>query len=335
MSIAWIAVTITFLVGMIGFATDAGMLFVTRARLQNTVDASVLAAAQELPATGGATTTYVTSVACDYVARNAVTGMRGTPGSAACGGKADVTFPASTQVRVTAYRTVQPTFGRLIGFRTVNVGATASAQIGSLGAACVFPFFLTIGQLSNPSFFAPVVFSNANTSGGAIDVGGGASGIRDAMVSRSCSSQSAVNNAVTTKPGALDQFKAGWETISTSAASSACPDHRLPTYLVAQPDGRQELSTSVTLANCPRLVIVPVLQNGNYSSGGVSFPILGYIPFYFSRICGSTSCTYAETGSTTLSRNDFWGYFVRIDVTADKYTSYDDRFGTRVVALGQ
>jgi hypothetical protein len=337
MNIAFFAIAISVLIGFAGLSADTGMIWITRARLQSSADAAVLAAAQELPAPDSATQSAVRTVACDYATtRNAVPGMVGNTGT--CGGKADVTFPTSSngsngnKVQVKVYRTVQPVFGQVIGFGPTVVWAQATARIGSLASTCVFPFFVTANQVSNPSFFAPIKFTNANAAGAAIDVGGGANGVRDAMTRRTCSDASTVSvgGSVSTKPGALDQFKDGWDQITTNAATSSCPDKHVTTYLTHDAAGRYELSPTITFATCPRLVIVPILENGDYKGGNKSGKVIGFIPFYFALKCNSNSCNDPDVGA--LSKNDFWGYFVRLDVSGLKFTDYNG-YGTQIVSL--
>jgi hypothetical protein len=335
MSLVFFAIAITVLLGCAGYATDTGMIWVTRSRLQNSVDAAVLAAAQELPATDAASTTGARSVACDFATvRNAVPGMFGTTGS--CGGGADVTFSeGGNAIEVTAFRTVQPIFGQIIGFQPVQVWARAKARIGSLAGTCVFPFFLTQNQVdSSLNFFNPIKFTDANTAGAAIDVGSGASAVRAAMTARTCddSAKIAIGQTVSTKPGALDQFKDGWDQIATAASTSACPSKHVTSYVTQDAGGRYELSPTVTFATCPRLVIVPVLENGNYSGGNKSGKVVGFVPFYFALKCNSSTCNDPDVG--TMTKSDFWGYYVRLDLSSLKYTTYSGS-GTQIVSLAE
>jgi hypothetical protein len=331
-NIAFFAVAMTVLIGFTGLAADTGMIWITRARLQNSADAAVLAAAQELPATDATTKAGATNVACNFATvKNAVPGMFGKIGDDGCG-NADVTFPTNA-IRVKAYRTVQPVFGQVVGFGPVEVWAQATARIGSLAGTCVFPFFVTANSVTNPSFFAPITFTNANTAGAAIDVGSGAHDVRDAMTRRTCSDAATVSVGATvnTKPGALDQFKDGWDQITANAATSACPDKHVTTYLTQDAAGRYELSPTITFATCPRLVIIPVLENGDYKGGNKSGHVIGFIPFYFALKCNSNTCDDPDVGA--LTKNDFWGYFVRLDLGGLKYTDYQSKFGTQIVSL--
>jgi hypothetical protein len=235
--IIFVALAIAVLIGFVGVSTDTGMIWITRARLQNSVDAAALAAAQELPAPDAAAEVAPRDVACEYATEhNAVAGMFGE--TSTCSDKADVTFPeeeGGNAIRVRAYRTVQPIFGRVLGFEETVVWAQATARVGSLGVSCLFPFFITENVITdNPEFYAPVTFTNANFNrdgdddGGTIDVGHGANGVRDAMLNTTCTDDATsfvgtVGDDADTKPGAFDQFKAAWDEITERAATSACP----------------------------------------------------------------------------------------------------------------
>jgi hypothetical protein len=342
--IIFVALAITVLIGFAGLSTDTGMIWITRSRLQNSVDAAALAAAQELPASDGAAEAAARDVACEYATEhNAVTGMFGE--TSTCSDQADVTFPeedGGNAIRVKAYRTVQPIFGQVLGFEETVVWAQATARVGSLGAACLFPFFITQQVLdANDDFYAPVVFRKSNfekagnDDGGVLDVSHGASGIRDAMLDPKCTDPddsntigAAVGDVVDTKPGDFAQFKAAWDEIADDAVApgSTCPDKHVSTYL----DG-EELDPTLTLASCSRLVVIPVLENGDYSGGNSSGEIVRFIPFYFALRCNSNTCNDPDVGP--LAKHDVWGYFVRLDVAGLGYIEYDPNSGTRMVAL--
>ena len=344
--IIFVALAITVLIGFAGLSTDTGMIWITRARLQNSVDAAALAAAQELPAPDPAGEVAPRDVACEYATEhNAVTGMFGE--TSTCSDEADVTFEdGGSTIRVKAYREVQPIFGQVLGFEETVVWAQAKATVGSLGAACLFPFFITEQVLTdNPDFYAPVAFrqdnfdKDGNDDGGTINLGGGGGGadeVRDAMLETTCAGEDAttvvgtVGDDVDTKPGDFAQFKAAWDEIADRAATSACPDPHVSTYLTLI-DGEYVLDPAITLATCPRIAIIPVLENGDYGGGNASGEIVGFIPFYFALKCGSNTCNDPDAGA--LTKHDFWGYFVRLDATGLGWTEYDPTFGITIVAL--
>ena len=106
------------------------------------------------------------------------------------------------------------------------------------------------------------------------------------------------------------------------------------TYLTPDGNGGYELDPAVTFATCARLIILPVLENGDYSGGTTSGTVVGFIPFYLALWCNSSHCTHPVSGDPEgLERHDFWGYFVRLDLTSLTYSDYRPEFGTQVVAL--
>jgi hypothetical protein len=327
-----LALAMTMLLGFVGYATDTGMIWVTRTQLQHSVDAAALAAAQELPSSTAAQT-----VACEYIELNAVTGMTGTE----CGAKADVTSPTAHEVKVTTSRTVAPIFGQLIGMTAVEVVASATARIGSLGSTCVFPLFLTTDQVTNsPEFFVPVKFAPANT---AIDVDNGSQAVREAMEDLECdedggdatSFTAGVGSSVDIKPGSATQFEGGWEAIADQATSagSSCPNQDVSTYVTTDAAGEPQLDPTLTTENCPRLILVPVLPPGNYG-GNSSGVIEGFIAFYFAEVCSNNQGCPMPNGGTVLN-HQAWGYFVQIDVTSATFTDYDPESGTKIVSLAE
>lgn len=338
MNIAFFAVALTVLIGFAGLATDSGLVWIYRAELQHSVDAGALAAAQDLPAADVAE-----PVACDFATvRNAVPEMNGT--TATCSGLADVAFPEldDTAVRVTAYRTVQPIFGQILGFPSVDVSASATARIGSLSSTCLFPFFISKETFDDTTLFNQIIFSDTTSTGDAIDVasGSGPNGVRGAMEPGACDADppksvvGEVDQGIETKPGDLTQFRQGWDSIADSAIgpSSSCPNVDVSSYLTLNAAGEQELVPGVTPATCPRLIIIPVVQMTASKAG----TIVGFVPFYFSRNCnpdnGST-CDDANVGP--LEKGDFWGYIVRLELVGLDYTNYQPEFGTKIVALAE
>lgn len=343
MNITFFAIAITVLLGFAGYATDTGMIWVTRARLQNSVDAGVLAAAQELPDSSGAGV-----VACEFATvKNAVRGMTGKTGS--CSGKADVTFEdANTKIKVIAFRTVDPIFGRILAFPSVSVSAQATAKIGSLGSACIFPFFIAMPEVTGKApFVDPVIFTDdsATTAGGAMRVNNGSNGtgadaVKAAVVTDDQCTDSIVREVNGTvpsgKPGDLNQFvgppgTAEIDPLAQQAASS-CPGD-FTSYRTEVSPGQYAWTPGFVPADCPRIVLMPVAQNRSYGSSD-TITIDGFVPFYIARVCApssGSSCTDPVIGA--MDKGDFWGYIVRLDLTSDTYTTYDPKFGTKVVAL--
>jgi Flp pilus assembly protein TadG len=110
--------------GAVAMSIDVGQIVVARRNLQNSADAAVLAAAQELPSTSAAS-----PMALDYADRNANASseLLGDPGVQV---EFSSTYAANDSVRVTITREVQYTFARVLGLQSTTVSATAVARVG-------------------------------------------------------------------------------------------------------------------------------------------------------------------------------------------------------------
>ena len=238
--IIFVAVAMTVLVGFAGLSTDTGMIWITRARLQNSVDAAVLAAAQELPApTRRRKWPPETSPASTQPSTMPCPGCSGR--STTCSGEADVTFEDGRQRHPGQSLPYGPAHlrpgPRLRAGRGLGPGKGDSRQ--PRGRMPLPVLHYRAGAHANPDFYAPVAFNNANfdkdgnDDGGTIDVGQGGGKRRSRRyaghnVHRRRSRTTvvgAVGDVVDTKPGAFDQFKAGWDAYrrQAAAADSACP----------------------------------------------------------------------------------------------------------------
>lgn len=127
--IVLIALGMTVLLGMSALVVDVGLAYAQKAKLQNAIDASSLAAAQELPNTGSAIT-----VANQYIELN---GFSPTD--------IDITFSdGNDTINITGTKTVNYTFAKVLGFNSGKVGASGSATKKSAGK--VFDYALFSGS---------------------------------------------------------------------------------------------------------------------------------------------------------------------------------------------
>jgi Flp pilus assembly protein TadG len=341
------------LIGFAALATDTGFIWMNRRSLQNSVDAAALAGVQHLPNE----TTDAIAKGCEYATvKNAVSGMVGKLGT--CSSKTDIeikqTYVANDTIVATAYKTINPIFGLAVGFASVEINATATAIVGSLGSSCPFPIFQTPEMLpgggpTSMSFYtltAMHVAGSDNQQGNflTVDVGNGANAVLDAMVNGGCGTP--IGPTAGTEPGGkigkvVDGFQ--WRincanggappggTPACPAGPSACPSSDISPYLIATPGGQIELSPSVTRQNCTRLVLIPIFPGPftNYN-GKTTVTIQGFAIYYIAGVCGSATCTHPTLGA--LKKGDSWGYYVRMATQADQYTAYNG-FGTKVFAL--
>ena len=351
------------LIGFAALATDTGFIWMNRRSLQNSVDAAALAGVQHLPND----TADAVAKGCEYATvKNAVSGMVGKLGT--CSSKTDIeikqTYVANDTIVATAYKTINPIFGIAVGFASVEINATATAVVGSLGSSCPFPIFQTPERLpggspTNLQFYTLTsmkLSANSDTNNGSnanyllVDVGGGANGVRNAMWNSGCSTP--ISSATAdTKTGnnlgpVIDGFD--WRLYCASGAGTkpnnspacpgptSCPSPDISNYLVVI-GGQYELSSSVTRENCTRLVLVPIFPGPFpgplYESGKATVTIQGFAIFYIAGQCtanGPSGCSHPTLG--TLRKGDAWGYYVRMATLADQYTSYNG-LGTKVFAL--
>lgn len=109
-----LTVGLTFFLGLAALVVDAGLLFASRARLQNVADAAALAGAQELPKSYG----QAEQVARAYAQENG-----------ALPAEIEVeTDPVLNTVKVTVRRQSSLFLARLLGFELADVQAAAMAQ---------------------------------------------------------------------------------------------------------------------------------------------------------------------------------------------------------------
>jgi hypothetical protein len=362
-ALVYVTVMILTLLAFVAIATDTGMIWLSRRYLQNAADSAALAGAQQLPDdTAGAE-----EIACAYgtTDENYVDVMFGKSGD--CASRADVTigtkYVPNDTITVTTYRTVTPLFGQIIGFDDVEVWAKATAVLGSIAAACPFPIFQAPEMLPTAAnneidFYTLVAMhlSGADNQQGnflTIDVGSGANAVLDAMVNNTCGTP--ITETVDTEPGGkigkvVDGFQwrvhcatgsgtkpGGTPACPAGMPPSACPNPELSlsTYLVTSPSGAIELSPTITRDNCPRLVVLPILQGPfDAINGREDMTLLGFALYYIAGVCPPTgndqTCTHPTLGE--LQKGDSWGYFVRMTGTSSDYSAYNG-FGTKVVAL--
>jgi hypothetical protein len=348
-----VALLIMVLIGFVALATDTGLVWMNRRSLQNAVDAAALAGVQHLPDDVG----MATAKACEYSTdKNAVPSMFGKLGT--CDTESDVeittTYYPNDTITVTAYKQVNPIFGMAVGFLGIEVSATATAIVGSIGAQCPFPIFQTPemlpgGSPDNMQFYTLTAMHLAgsdNQQGNflTVDVGNGADAVLEAMVNNDCGAS--IGPTADTEPGGkigkvVDGFE--WRIACASGGSppgatpecptspSACPSADITPYLVVSDNGQVNLSPAVTRDNCTRLVLLPIFPGpfADYN-GKVTVNILGFAVYYIAGVCSSPTCTHDSLGE--LQKGDSWGYYVRMAGQEDYYTGYNG-MGTKLFVL--
>jgi Flp pilus assembly protein TadG len=132
--VVFMAVTMTVLVGFVGFATDVGSWYLEQRHLQSVVDSAALAGAQALPDNSA----RASALAQDYAKANG-----GTVSAVTFSGNG-----GADTINVTAARPAPGFFSRVMGIDSVTVRAKAAARtIVPVAAQNVSP--ITIGA-DNP-----------------------------------------------------------------------------------------------------------------------------------------------------------------------------------------
>jgi Flp pilus assembly protein TadG len=318
-----VSIMIMVLIGFVAIATDTGFIWMNRRSLQNAADAGALAGVQQLPEDAGT----ATSIGCDYAAtKNGIPGMTGKTGT--CSGKADVqiktTYFTNDTIKVTAYKQINPIFGIALGFGSVQIGASATALVGSVGSACGVPLFQTVDLLQAGGVWGssgvilnkPTIMKTSDSSSGnflGLQVNGSssASDLRNALGNGArCVGDNApeYSGSATTNPGNMDgpidqgmaDRQAGW------TAQGNCLSNYATDYL--RSDGqlwKYPLGTAgnilFTPESCYRMAVIPILKGNivDYASfkGSKTAPILGFAIFYIANWCGNSSTPKVQSGT--------------------------------------
>jgi hypothetical protein len=355
-ALVMVGIMMMTLIGFVALATDTGLIWMNRRSLQNSADAAALAGVQQLPAgVAGARAT-----ACAFAGtKNGVPDM-----IINCAGT-DIqiyqTYAPNDTIKVKVHKTVRPIFGRVLGWDDVDVGATATALIGGVASACIFPLAQTPDLLQASGVWdgSGIILNKATV------MKNGPSGeplglqVYDAssksdwriVVGSGAGCDGSQDTTATTSPGAfngpLDQGmtdrKALWD------AQGNCPSNDATTYL--RSDGQLwkfPLGTPnnilLTPETCYRMVKIPVLDAKSADLGGAAtWNIKGFAVFYIANWCGqhstpkqtSSGCTAPSPplATSTLQKSEMWGYYVGLLAAGGTdYTGYTG-FGTKVAVL--
>jgi len=172
-SLIFTAVTLVFIVPMVGLAIDAGILYTVKGKLQMAVDAASLAAARALSRGNDDATQQTNAIATaeEYVLLNFPTGYFNvsTPSFAtgASGVSIDESVANQRSVSVTAFVTAPLYFLRWLGSTNTTVSATATAVRRDVNVAIVMDRSgsLSISGSCTPLKGAAVSFVNKFANG--------------------------------------------------------------------------------------------------------------------------------------------------------------------------
>ena len=173
-SLIFTAMTLVFIVPMVGLAIDAGILYTVKGKLQMAVDAASLAAARAHTAaitTNTSQQNNATAVAQEYVLLNFPSGYFNvaTPtfGTNNSGISIDESVANQRSVSVTAYVNAPLYFLRWLGTNNTTVSATATAVRRDVNVVVVMDRSgsLTISNSCTPLKGAAVSFVNKFANG--------------------------------------------------------------------------------------------------------------------------------------------------------------------------
>ena len=123
-SLVWLAMILAVLLGMAGFGTDLGWLYLNTVRTQNAVDAAALAGVVNLPGFDPAPDAK-DAVEANGIGVGVLNGIStGTGGP----GTLTTTETSSNELHAELRTSVEPFFMRIFGFDQFNITRDASAQ---------------------------------------------------------------------------------------------------------------------------------------------------------------------------------------------------------------
>ena len=150
------------IMGFVGLATEAGTWYLGRRDAQNAADAAAVAGA--LASIYGANaTTSATSIAAQNgftAGANVAVAINTVPVAG-----------ANSQIQVTVSQTMVPLITSLFGIDPVTIGATAAAQVKSIGSACALALSGDL-RVTGTSISSACAFAGNGTSSTAVSVTG-------------------------------------------------------------------------------------------------------------------------------------------------------------------
>ena len=210
------------IMGFVGLATEGGLWYLGRRTAQNAADAAAVAGALAAAYNANAETAALNSAASN--------GFTNTGNTTVTANLTPATSSESAKVQVFVSQQMTPYISAAFMTTPVTVGATATAQLKSIGASCVLS---TTGDLtiSGTSISSGCAFASNSTSSTAINVTGGLLGSTAATVGGCCGSGSV---SLTGKPSSpyhpptLNPYSAADALAFPTFDASTCDDIPAP-----------------------------------------------------------------------------------------------------------
>ena len=255
-----VALAFVLMGGMGALALDAGLGYVRRVQVQNAADAAALAAVAELPGDPAA----ATQIAIQFAGLNA---LNLDASEIAIG----PTWSANDTIRVTPRETVNFFFAPLIGIDSAEVGATATAVVGSLVATDgLVPFGLVIPE-GGFQFGQTYDIKLGHGEGGnynALALGGNGANSYSSNIANGTPDSFAVGDTIDMEPGNM----VGPTVTGLTQRIGADPNYSW-TDLV-NPDG----TLNGIDDHNPRIIVIPVVTEPQPGRSNVT--ITGFAMFY-------------------------------------------------------
>lgn len=247
------------LCGMASLVTDIGILYVNRLQLQKSVDAAVMAGAQELPLDADG----AVAMAGQYASLN---------------GKNSDSFSFevlndNSSIRAVGSRSVNLLFAKLLGLETSVVAARARANIGIIvGYTGVVPFGLEQKTLAYGVDYILKAGGGAGNTGnfGALSLSGSGANAYRSDIQQGYQQPLKVGDMVSTKPG------------NNSGPTTQGVNYRI------QQDPTATFAT--VQSGSPRIIVIPIVAGDPQGRSDVE--VVGFAAFFLEGVGGSGADNY-------------------------------------------
>lgn len=288
-AVVMVLVLMVVLLGFTALVTDAGVMYLNKAKMNNALDSAVLAGAQDLPDEPG----QAAAAAQSYAVANGIKAE-------------ELTVTVDEQCRtITAvgHRHLGLFFARALGFETAEINARSKAEVKAISAATgVVPF----GILEQEMHFGQMMILKE----------GGGSGDTGWFNALSLGGNGASTYLDNIKYGYQDEIRIH-QTIPTESGNMSGPTRNGIEYRNSLCHHTPRCNPSQFAEDCPRILIIPVIRvtdtlNGNPSEvevlGFAAFLVEGYIGSGKDNEVLGTFVRYVIPGETGDGAGDY-GYF--------------------------
>ncbi|SDF21814.1 pilus assembly protein TadG-related protein [Sporomusa acidovorans] len=267
------AAAFTMLLGFAALVIDVGFLYINRAELVNMVDAAALAGAQDLP--NNRVQAEISGRI--YAAQNG----RSTD-------QVVVAVPSNKAVTVTARRTIELNFARILGIATANVRAEAAAVLRpASGVIGVVPFGVVRQD-----------FIYGQTYDLKVGAGDGYTGNYDALALGGTGSRTYTDNI---KYGYDAKLSVG-QWVSTETGNMSGGTTEGVSYRI---NADQAATYNTVEQGSPRIIVVPLIETIANDTGRHDVKIVGFAGFFLEGVGGAGNL------------NSVSGKFMRLVIAGD------------------